>query len=101
MRQAQQKQESNMKLHVKFELGADDDVADDAKETGIMIGTTFVESVSPFVPPVDAAIIVMRSGKVFVRPLSEVEVIDKEIMDMLDGIVERAEELGLPAPDVD
>ena len=87
-----------MKLHVKYELGDEDDVADDAKETGIMVGV--VTSNTPFGAKAEA-VIVRRSGKVALCDIKEVEVIDREIMDKLDAIVERAAELGLEAPDTD
>ena len=83
-----------MNLEVRFELGKDDDVADDTKETGIMIAVG-TGPAHPLFGAMPAATIVLRSGKVVQRPLAGIEVIDSGIREKLDAIKERADKIGV------
>lgn len=82
-----------MKLQVQYEAGKDDQVEDPTPETGIMVG--IVADDNPVSKLKARAVIVNRDGKVLLRDVETVTVIDREIADKLDALVERYAELGL------
>lgn len=73
---------------VRFEIGD----MDKGKEVGIMID---ILTVSQAVIFPRMAVIVLRSGRVIERPISQIEVVSPEIREMFEKIEDRSASLGL------